>query len=61
MRQPVLAVFGVGAVAPFAWRHRPYTWRRRHALVDAAGGAAFDVCVELGLLWGSIRERTLLL
>lgn len=57
----VIAPIGLAAVLPFAWRHRPYTWRRRTAIVDALGGAGFDVAVELGLLWGSIRERTLLL
>ena len=60
-RQPFVALTGPLCVVPFAWRHRPYTWRRRDAIVDAAGGAAFDVAIELGLLWGSIRERTLLL
>jgi glycosyltransferase involved in cell wall biosynthesis len=58
---PVLTVLGVAAATPFAVRHRPYTWRRREAIVDALGGAGFDIAVELGLLWGSIRERTLLL
>ena len=57
----LLALVAVASAVPFAWRHRPYTWRRRDAIVDAAGGAAFDVAVELGLLWGSIRERTLVL
>jgi glycosyltransferase involved in cell wall biosynthesis len=57
----VFAALGLAAVAPFAWRHRPYTWRRRSAIVDALGGAAFDVAIELGLLWGSITQRTLLL
>ncbi len=55
------AAVGLVAGAPFWWRHRPYTWRRRTAIVDAAGGAAFDLAVEVGLLWGSIRERTLVL
>jgi glycosyltransferase involved in cell wall biosynthesis len=59
--RPLIAAVDLVMVAPFAWRHRPYTWRRRDAIVDAIGGAAFDVAVELGLLWGSIRERTLLL
>jgi glycosyltransferase involved in cell wall biosynthesis len=60
-RQPLAALAGLALAAPFLWRHRPYTWRRRTAIVDALGGAGFDVAVELGLLWGSIRERTLLL
>jgi glycosyltransferase involved in cell wall biosynthesis len=60
-RQPIGALVGPALAAPFLWRHRPYTWRRRTAIVDALGGAGFDVAVELGLLWGSIRERTLLL
>lgn len=59
--RPVIALAGVICVLPFLWRHRPYTWRRRTAIVDALGGAGFDVAVEVGLLWGSIRERTLLL
>ncbi|HUR76462.1 MAG TPA: glycosyltransferase family A protein [Acidimicrobiales bacterium] len=60
IREPAAAVVGVVCVAPFAWRHRPYTWRRRSAIVDALGGAGFDLAVEVGLLLGSIRERTLL-
>lgn len=48
-------------VLPFLWRHRPYTWRNRTAIVDALGGVAFDVAIEVGLLWGSIRERTIVL
>jgi glycosyltransferase involved in cell wall biosynthesis len=48
-------------VFPMLWRHRPYTWRRRDAIVDAAGGVLFDVAIEVALLWGSIRERTLVL
>lgn len=60
-REPALAFVGALGIAPFGWRHRPYTWRRRTAIVDALGGAGFDVAVEVGLLWGSIRERTLLL
>jgi glycosyltransferase involved in cell wall biosynthesis len=62
MTQQVVAAAGaVVAMLPFLWRHRPYTWRRRDALVDAAGGLVFDLAVEAALLWGSIRERTLLL
>jgi glycosyltransferase involved in cell wall biosynthesis len=48
-------------VLPMLRRHRPYTWRRRDAIVDAAGGVLFDLTIEVALLWGSIRERTLLL
>jgi glycosyltransferase involved in cell wall biosynthesis len=48
-------------VAPMLWRHRPYTWRRRDAIVDACGGVLFDLAIEVALLWGSIRERTLVL
>jgi GT2 family glycosyltransferase len=48
-------------VLPMLWRHRPYTWRRRDALADAAGGVLFDLTIEVALLWGSIRERTLVL
>ncbi len=57
----IVAASGLAIGLPFWWRHRPYTWRRRTAIVDAVGGVGFDVAVELGLLWGSIRERTLLL
>jgi hypothetical protein len=59
--QVVVVTIGLAVGWPFWWRHRPYTWRRRDAIVDAAGGAFFDIAVELGLLWGSIRERTFLL
>ena len=59
--RPIVALAGVIGAAPFLSRHRPYTWRRRTAIVDALGGIGFDVAVEVGLLWGSIRERTLLL
>ena len=48
-------------VVPMLWRHRPHTWRRRDAVVDAAGGVLFDLAIEAALLWGSIRERTLVL
>jgi len=48
-------------VAPMLWRHRPHTWRQRDAVVDAAGGVLFDLAIEAALLWGSIRERTLVL
>jgi glycosyltransferase involved in cell wall biosynthesis len=48
-------------VLPLLWRHRPYTWRRRDAIVDALGGVVFDLTIEAALLWGSIRERTLVL
>ncbi|HVT76904.1 MAG TPA: glycosyltransferase family A protein [Acidimicrobiales bacterium] len=48
-------------VFPMLWRHRPYTWRRRDAIVDAAGGVLFDLAIEVALLWGSIREHTLVL
>ncbi|MEY2469619.1 MAG: hypothetical protein QOF21_2317 [Actinomycetota bacterium] len=58
---PLAGLVGGVAVSPFVVRHRPYTWRRWHAIVDALGGVAFDLAIEVGLLWGSIRERTLLL
>jgi glycosyltransferase involved in cell wall biosynthesis len=48
-------------VFPMLWRHRPYTWRRRDAIVDALGGVLFDLTIEVALLLGSIRERTLVL
>jgi glycosyltransferase involved in cell wall biosynthesis len=48
-------------VLPMLWRHRPYTWRRRDAIADALGGVLFDLTIEVALLWGSIRERTLVL
>ena len=56
----LLAVTGAVLMLPFLWRVRP---RRltRWAIKDFVGAVGFDVAVELGLLWGSIRERTLVL
>lgn len=51
---------GIGLVMPFVWRHRPKAFTR-WAIKDSIGGVGFDVAVELGLLWGSMRERTLVL
>ncbi len=59
-RSPVLAVVGIASLAPFAWRHRPYSLRPI-AFVDSVASAGFDVAIELALLWGSVRERTLVL
>ncbi len=47
-------------LVPFVRRHRP-TALTRAALVDAVGAAGFDVAVELGLLRGSVTERTVVL
>ncbi|MEY2399647.1 MAG: hypothetical protein QOJ00_2821 [Actinomycetota bacterium] len=50
----------VALLAPFVWRHRPYSLRPI-AFVDSVASAGFDAAIELALLWGSIRERTLVL
>lgn len=56
---PALIV-GPGLAASFLWRNRPLGFSRQ-ALKEAIGAAGFDIAVELALLWGSIRERTLVL
>lgn len=55
-----VSLAGFVAMSPMLWRNRP---RRltRWAIRDFVGAMGFDVAVELGLLWGSIRERTLVL
>jgi hypothetical protein len=45
---------------PFLWRHLPWVWSRT-GIIDALGGILFDLAIEVALVWGSIRERTLLL
>ncbi|MEO7197550.1 MAG: glycosyltransferase family 2 protein [Solirubrobacterales bacterium] len=59
-RSRSLALGGVALLAPFVWRHRPYSLRPI-AFVDSVASAGFDVAIELALLWGSVRERTLVL
>ena len=50
-------VFYVGTLLPlpFLWSHL------RHSPKQIVAGAGFDLAIELGLVWGSIRERTLVL
>lgn len=57
-RGPVwLRVAALALALPFAWRHRP-RHLTRGALVDSIGGAGFDLAVEIGLLRGTVKERT---
>lgn len=59
-RSSAVLAAAVALLAPFGWRHRPYSLRPI-AFVDSVASAGFDVAIELALLWGSIRERTLVL
>ncbi len=52
---PFMALAGAATFAPFLWAHK------NRSLKQSIASAGFDLAVELGLLWGSIRERTLVL
>lgn len=60
LRAPVITLVGFALVIPFFGRHFPRSLKP-WAFKDSVGGMGFDIAVELGLLWGSIRERTLVL
>jgi GT2 family glycosyltransferase len=48
------------ATAPLLWRHRP-TGLSREAARQSAGAVVFDLAVELALLQGTVKARTVLL
>lgn len=56
VRRPAAAL---GAL-PLLWRHRP-TGRSRDAARQAAGAVLFDLAVEVALVEGSLKARTVLL
>lgn len=60
LSSPAVLFVGCVMVIPFFGRHFPRSLKP-WAIKDSVGGMGFDIAVELGLLWGSMRERTLVL